>query len=258
MKYKINHHYSDNSVSIYIANGLVNISDRNLKIAMLYDFDLILNAIDKKMEEMRNTCTLNTGKIDLPCGFYMINSFFSTAGVSTYVSRRVSNTENISSTSHLSLSYIGYNTDNDDKENISIREYGKRLFEFKMKLTKHDAMGNFVFDKDEEIDWERCFDESAPYELYKLFSGMQENFMWMDIDNMIYVHSLFGQAYTNAVKRVSEYENSQLSVIKIPESYIVYDEFRKILRKMYFNGFKIGFNVFICYVRDYLKPNKAI
>ena len=87
---------------------------------------------------------------------------------------------------------------------------------------------------------------------------MQENFMWMDIDSMIYAHSLFGQAYTNAVKRVSEYEDSQLSVIKIPESYIVYDEFRKILRKMYFNGFKIGFNVFICYVRDYLKPNKAI
>lgn len=258
MKYEINHCCNDNSPSIYITNGLVNISDRNLKIAMLHDFDLILNTIDEKMEEMRNTCTLNTGKIDLPCGFYMINSFFSVAGVSTYIGRHVSNTESGASISHLSLSCIGYEGDNDDGEDVSIKEYGKRLFELKMKLTKHGAMGNFVFTKDEEIDWERCFDESTPDQLYKLFRGMQENFMWGDIDNMIYVHSLFGQAYANAVKRVSEYEESQLAVIKIPESYIVYDEFRKILRKLYFNGFKIRLDLFICYVKDYLNINKKV
>ena len=128
-----------------------------------------------------------------------------------------------------------------------------------MKITKHGIMGNLVFIKDEEeIDWERCFDESGPDQLYNLFKGMQENFMWGEIDNMIYVHSLFGQAYTNAVKRVSEYEESQISIIKIPESYIVYDEFRKILRKLYFNGFKIRSDLFVCYVKDYLNFNKAI
>lgn len=256
MKYETNSY--NGNVPIRIKNGLVYISDRNLRIAKLYDFDLILNAIDKKMEEMRNTYTLNTGKIDLPHGFYMTDSFFSVAGVSTYVSRLVSTTTHESSISHLNLSCIGYKDSNDDRD-ISMREYGKRLFEHKMKLANYDSIsGIFAFTKDKEIDWDRCFDESSPDQLYKLFRGMQENFMWGDIDNMIYTHSLFGQAYTNAVKRVTEYEESKISVIKIPESYIVYDEFRKILRKLYFNGFKIRFDLFICYVKDYLNPNKAI
>lgn len=251
-------HTTNNFDSIRLNNGLVIMDSNHFKIAKLYDLDLILNSIEEKMAEMRNIGILNTGRIELPCGFYMTDSFYSVAGITTHVYKTGTNITCRSSTFHLMLYSVGYLDANGSKD-ITIKEYGRRMFELKSKgmtNVKYDEIDEYM--KDREVDWEQCFDESSPDQLYKLFRGMQENFMWADIDAMIYVHSIFGQAYTNAVKRVSEYIDSQLAIVKIPESYIVYEEFRKILKKQYFNGFNIRYDLFVCYVQDYLKPNKLV
>lgn len=244
--------YDDNLIRIDIPHGSFSISELNLKIAKLYDFDLILNAVENKMIEMKKTNQLNTGVISLPCGFTLNDVYFNIRGIGGYIGRKIENLSYDSSTAHINLSRIGYYGD----ESISNREYGKRLFDLKKELTKHKCSNIFV--ADEEIDWERCFDNNSPDTLYSLFSQMQKNFSWMDINNMIYVHSLFGQAYTNAVQRVSEYKNSELVCLNIPESSIVYEEFRKILKKYYFHGYKIKHNIFVVYVNEYLNRTTSM
>lgn len=242
-----------NLVYIDLSCGSVEMDEKCLKIMIHYDFDFIMEAIENEMREMICTEILK-GIIYLPCGFLMSNFTFTIGnkGIHAWISVKPHYISEFSSISGTNLLYIDFKT-YDVHTHDQIKEVAKKLFDTKMKLTgEHSDIGNFAFSNDEEIDWERCFDESTPDELYKLFSGMQKNFMWSDIENIIYVHSLFGQAYINAVKRVTEYENSQISVIKIPESYIVYDEFRKILKKLYFNGFKIRFDLFVCYVKDYI------
>lgn len=243
----------NNFIRINLSCGSLIATEFTLRVAILYDFDLILNTAEDIIREMKNNGKLNTGVIDLPCGFSMSGAYYTVSGIcATLFKRGQADCANSLNNLSLQLQCINFNTFKSHTHE-EIKEAGKRLFEIKMK----PVFGPRAI-KEDEIDWESCFDESSPDMLYNLFKGMQQNFMWMDIDNLIYVHSLFGLAYTNAVKRVSEYYDSNLARIHIPESSIVYDEFRKLLKKKYFNGTKIRSDIFICYVKDYISPNKAV
>lgn len=245
---------SEKIMHINLRNGIVYMNERVSKILNLYDTDLIMDAINSHMEQMRNTGTLNTGKIDLPSGFHMFDSFFSVAGVSTHLGLKPPTSFPEQSVSHLTLSIIGYY--DSEEEPLSIKEYAKKLFDLKQKYVLMGKRG--LYFGDYEIDFEKCFDRSNPIILYRLFKDMQNNFAFSDIDNMIYAHSIFGEAYTNAVKRVSDYDDDGIECINVPESYVVYEEFTKLLRKYYFAGYKFSEQIYICYVADYLNPNKEI
>ena len=223
-------------------------------ILKLHDYNSVIDTAVNVLSNVRKTGNFIIGSITLFGKFKLLNNYFTINGIKATLSY---NTVPFNMPIEYFAKYSGWKRGNKYTEHEK-RKFARKIFESKMKSDYR----NNLLDSDTKIDWESCFDHSDPIQLTKLFKEMQLNFEWCDIENMIYAHSIFGNAYCNAVYRVSKYsfdtDGNKLCSITIPPEYIVYEEFYKILKKYYYSGNEIEDRIFICYVKDHLIDNHKV
>lgn len=122
--------------------------------------------------------------------------------------------------------------------NESKEPYYKDYFYIPVKTNSNDGF----------IDHYTCFGKCDIIKLVNMFHDMMFNFKWNDISNLIYSHSIFGMAYHNSVERLvwrSDGENIYIA----PDLVTITEEFKKLLIKYHYRGFKVNDYIMEQYMR---------
>ena len=231
-------------------------------ILKLHDYKSVINAVIDEMIKAYESGIIKSGPHDVFGKFKITQSHFTTTGM---ISRLSYFTKPFAERINSRFNYIHVGL----REGIQYTKAEKLMYVrrvIKYKKNKDNRRYMLSITTDTKIDWEYCFAQSTAIQCYTVFSQMQMNFYWSDIELLICTHLVLGQAYCNAVRRVSKYSfdedgNKLCSAYKdptIPPSYVVFEEFTKILKKYYFEGNEIDFAIFECYVKDHLSNNHPI
>lgn len=237
-------------------------SKRVYSILKLHDYKSVIDAAVDEMFEMCTTGITKSGPYTVFGKFKITDNHFTLHGMVSRLSYFTKPPIGTMSNAQFCYMFVGFR---EDKQYIRAEKLAYVRRAIKYKANKDNRRYNLNITPDAKIDWEYCFDKSTPM-LFELFSQMQKNFDWADIENIIYVHSIFGQAYCNAVRRISKYSfdddgNKLCSAYReptIPYGDVVFEEFTKILKKYYFEGNEIDLPIFVCYVKDYLGKNHSV
>lgn len=236
---------------------------RVYSILKLHDYKSVVNAVIDEMIKACESGIIKSGQYNVFGKFRITQSHFTATGMISRLSYFTKPSIGSMSNSQFNYMHVGL------REGTQYTRAEKLAYihrAIKYKKNKDNRRYKLNITPDTKIDWEYCFGQPTAVPSPDLFSKMQINFYWSDIENIIYTHSIFGQAYCNAVRRVSKYSfdedgNKLCSAYTepaIPPTYVVFEEFTKILKKYYFEGNEIDFAIFVCYVKDHLSNNHPV
>ena len=230
------------------ATFFIIMDDKTYRIYKSYDMVLTATRLIKALEDISRLCIINTGSIE------HIDEFYSTQCPDCILCNKF----HIDRFTYLSGTDIECHIRNIITFTIHPFIVKSNLLRNRLYCYRNEykVYAPRAFSRD-TITPAECFCNEDKVDLMMGFIYMQNAYGY-DKVTQFKEHSIFGQAYLNAVKRVSEYEKRRIVKLHTPSFNDVLEELYKLLRKYKYYGYKLDESIEELYlsIESRLKENK--
>ena len=230
------------------ATFFIIMDDKTYSIYKSYDMVLTATRLIKALEDISRLCIINTGSIE------HIDEFYSTQCPDCILCNKF----HIDRFRYLSGTDIECHVRNIITFTIHPFIVKSNLLRNRLDCYRNEykVYAPRAFSRD-TITPAECFCNEDKVDLMMGFIYMQNAYGY-DKVTQFKEHSIFGQAYLNAVKRVSEYEKHSIVKLHTPSFNDVLEELYKLLRKYKYYGYKLDESIEELYlsIESRLKENK--